>query len=142
MYITYTVWLKNRDHLGVRFSKLFFNTRTTLGKKIIKNKKILKLNLSTANFHLATIRRLCCIYKKIIYKVAIFSFPGVTPTEDKSQQYVSDFLERYVFDSDTDSEGRRFPVVKPYNRHKYDVLNPVLCYFFCYSFLTPLYILE
>ncbi|XP_026493830.1 hormone-sensitive lipase isoform X1 [Vanessa tameamea] len=38
---------------------------------------------------------------------------GITPTEDKSQQYVSDFLERYVFDSDTDSEGRKFPVVKP-----------------------------
>ncbi|KAJ0176026.1 hypothetical protein K1T71_008200 [Dendrolimus kikuchii] len=38
---------------------------------------------------------------------------GVTPQEDKSQQYVSDFLERYVLDSDTDSEGRRIPVVKP-----------------------------
>nr|XP_034832529.1 hormone-sensitive lipase isoform X2 [Maniola hyperantus] len=38
---------------------------------------------------------------------------GITPTEDKSQQYVSDFLERYVFDSDTDSEGRRYPIVKP-----------------------------
>ncbi|KAL0878940.1 hypothetical protein ABMA27_003933 [Loxostege sticticalis] len=38
---------------------------------------------------------------------------GVTPPEDKSQQYVSDFLERYVLDSDTDSEGRRIPVIKP-----------------------------
>ncbi|XP_028177787.1 hormone-sensitive lipase isoform X2 [Ostrinia nubilalis] len=38
---------------------------------------------------------------------------GVTPPEDKSQQYVSDFLERYVLDSDTDSEGRRIPIIKP-----------------------------
>ncbi|XP_045536830.1 hormone-sensitive lipase isoform X2 [Papilio machaon] len=38
---------------------------------------------------------------------------GITPTEDKSQQYVSEFLERYVLDSDTDSEGRRFPIIKP-----------------------------
>lgn len=38
---------------------------------------------------------------------------GVTPPEDKSQQYVADFLERYVLDSDTDSEGRRIPVIKP-----------------------------
>ncbi|CAH0727126.1 unnamed protein product, partial [Brenthis ino] len=43
---------------------------------------------------------------------------GITPNEDKSQQYVSDFLERYVFDSDTDSEGRRFPVIKPNNIQK------------------------
>ncbi|CAG4953093.1 unnamed protein product [Colias eurytheme] len=42
---------------------------------------------------------------------------GVSPTEDKSQQYVSDFLDRYVFDSDTDSEGRRFPIVKPNDRN-------------------------
>nr|XP_037873125.1 hormone-sensitive lipase isoform X2 [Bombyx mori] len=32
---------------------------------------------------------------------------GTTPPEDKSQQYVTDFLERYVLDSDTDSEGRK-----------------------------------
>ncbi|KAL4715633.1 hypothetical protein ACJJTC_006212, partial [Scirpophaga incertulas] len=38
---------------------------------------------------------------------------GVTPPEDKSQQVVSDFLERYVLDSDTDSEGRRVPVIRP-----------------------------
>ncbi|CAB3247179.1 unnamed protein product [Arctia plantaginis] len=38
---------------------------------------------------------------------------GVTPLEDHSQKYVSDFLERYVLDSDTDSEGRRMPVIKP-----------------------------
>ncbi|XP_075976772.1 hormone-sensitive lipase isoform X2 [Anticarsia gemmatalis] len=38
---------------------------------------------------------------------------GATPPEDKSQQYVSDFLERYVLDSDTDSEGRKIPVIKP-----------------------------
>ncbi|XP_013192288.2 hormone-sensitive lipase [Amyelois transitella] len=41
---------------------------------------------------------------------------GVTPSEDRSQQYVSEFLERYVLDSDTDSEGRRIPVIKP-NKH-------------------------
>ncbi|XP_061718416.1 hormone-sensitive lipase [Cydia pomonella] len=38
---------------------------------------------------------------------------GFSPPEDKSQQVVSDFLERYVLDSDTDSEGRRIPVIKP-----------------------------
>ncbi|KAJ8719717.1 hypothetical protein PYW08_011892 [Mythimna loreyi] len=38
---------------------------------------------------------------------------GATPPEDKSQKYVADFLERYVLDSDTDSEGRRIPVIKP-----------------------------
>ncbi|GBP41813.1 Hormone-sensitive lipase [Eumeta japonica] len=38
---------------------------------------------------------------------------GNTPPEDKSQQLVSDFLDRYVLDSDTDSEGRRIPLVKP-----------------------------
>ncbi|XP_037293343.1 hormone-sensitive lipase isoform X2 [Manduca sexta] len=38
---------------------------------------------------------------------------GITPPEDKSQKYVADFLERYVLDSDTDSEGRRIPVIKP-----------------------------
>lgn len=40
---------------------------------------------------------------------------GITPPEDKSQQYVSDFLERYVLDSDTDSEGRKIPVIRPNN---------------------------
>ncbi|XP_013139830.1 PREDICTED: hormone-sensitive lipase [Papilio polytes] len=43
---------------------------------------------------------------------------GLTPTEDKSQQFVSEFLERYVLDSDTDSEGRRFPVIKPNTRRE------------------------
>ncbi|XP_049875034.1 hormone-sensitive lipase isoform X2 [Pectinophora gossypiella] len=38
---------------------------------------------------------------------------GNTPPEDRSQQVVSDFLERYVLDSDTDSEGRRIPIIKP-----------------------------
>nr|XP_032517937.1 hormone-sensitive lipase isoform X2 [Danaus plexippus plexippus] len=37
---------------------------------------------------------------------------GISPTEDKSQQYVSDFLDKYVFNSDTDSEGRKLSVVK------------------------------
>ncbi|XP_059062892.1 hormone-sensitive lipase [Achroia grisella] len=41
---------------------------------------------------------------------------GITPPEDRSQQYVSDFLERYVLDSDTDSEGRRIPIIKPNNK--------------------------
>ncbi|XP_077302659.1 hormone-sensitive lipase isoform X2 [Arctopsyche grandis] len=37
----------------------------------------------------------------------------VTPTnEDRSQQYVSDFLEKYVLESDTDSEGHKIPVLK------------------------------
>lgn len=37
----------------------------------------------------------------------------MTPTnEDKSQQYVSDFLEKYVLESDTDSEGNKIPVLK------------------------------
>ncbi|XP_068629365.1 hormone-sensitive lipase [Battus philenor] len=45
---------------------------------------------------------------------------GVTPAEDKSQQYVSEFLERYVLDSDTDSEGRRYPIIKPNNRIRED----------------------
>lgn len=44
---------------------------------------------------------------------------GITPPEDKSQKYVSDFLERYVLDSDTDSEGRRIPIIKP-NKMAYD----------------------
>ncbi|XP_022826508.1 hormone-sensitive lipase [Spodoptera litura] len=44
---------------------------------------------------------------------------GITPPEDKSQKYVSDFLERYVLDSDTDSEGRRIPIIKP-NARAYD----------------------
>ncbi|CAH0400219.1 unnamed protein product [Chilo suppressalis] len=35
---------------------------------------------------------------------------GVSPPEDGSQRYVSAFLERYVLDSDTDSEGRKLPV--------------------------------
>ncbi|CAG9583324.1 unnamed protein product [Danaus chrysippus] len=38
---------------------------------------------------------------------------GISPTEDKSQQYVSDFLDKYVFESDTDSEGRKFSIIKP-----------------------------
>ncbi|XP_072931144.1 hormone-sensitive lipase isoform X2 [Epargyreus clarus] len=38
---------------------------------------------------------------------------GVTPAEDRSQQLMADFLDRYVLDSDTDSEGRRIPIIKP-----------------------------
>ncbi|CAG9788363.1 unnamed protein product [Diatraea saccharalis] len=32
---------------------------------------------------------------------------GVTPPAEKCEKYVSEFLERYVLDSDTESEGRR-----------------------------------
>lgn len=46
-------------------------------------------------------------------RITCYFFSGITPPEDKSQKYVSDFLERYVLDSDTDSEGRRIPIIKP-----------------------------
>lgn len=43
----------------------------------------------------------------------IYVFISVTPTnEDRSQQCVSDFLDKYVLESDTDSEGQKIPVLK------------------------------
>ena len=68
---------------------------------------------------------------------------GATPPEDRSQKYVSDFLERYVLDSDTDSEGRRIPVIKPSPKaydesHRYHLIMSYLefsmwSFFFCFK---------